>query len=455
MKNVLIIGGSDAGISAALRIRELNPEIKPVMIVADCYPNFSICGLPYYISREVGDWRHLAHRTKQDIEDQGIQLLLEHTAQAIHPETKRVTVIAPSGAVKTLDYEKLLIATGAVSIRPQIPGIHIPGVFFLRWMPDCFAIDEYIARQRPKTAKAPLEAIIIGAGYIGMEMAESLAKRGVKVTIVEYAESVLPSVDQDYGQKIKATLVQNGITVYNNITIESITQHENRLLVKGAHHFEALADMALVAVGSAPNNALGTTIGIPTGIKGALKVNRKMETGIPGIYAAGDCVETWHRILQNYTYLPLGTVAHKQGRIAGENMVGGNKEFAGTLGTQSVKIFDKVVARTGLNEKEAMNAGFKPISADLETWDHKAYYPPAEKLWIRVTADRETKKILGAQMIGAYKTEVSKRIDIFAAAIYHELTVDEFSDYDLSYTPPLSSPWDPVQMAVQNLERKL
>ena len=180
-----------------------------------------------------------------------------------------------------------------------------------------------------------------------------------------------------------------------------------------------------------------------------------METNIPDVYAAGDCVETWHRILKSYTYLPLGTIAHKQGRIAGENAVGGNKEFAGTLGTQSVKIFDKVVARTGLNENEALKAGFQPVSADFETWDHKVYYPPAEKLYIRVIADQKTGKIVGAQMFGAYKTEVSKRIDIFGAAIFHETTVNQFSDYDLSYTPPLSSPWDPVQMAVQNLEKKL
>jgi len=176
---------------------------------------------------------------------------------------------------------------------------------------------------------------------------------------------------------------------------------------------------------------------------------------IPDVYAAGDCVETWHRILNQFVYLPLGTIAHKQGRIAGENAIGGKKEFAGTLGTQSVKIFNKVVTRTGLSEKEAKTAGFKPMSADLETWDHKVYYPPAEKLLIRVTADQVSKKLLGAQIIGSYKTEVSKRIDIFAAAIFHNITVNEFSDYDLSYTPPLSSPWDPVQMAAQNLGKKL
>jgi NADPH-dependent 2,4-dienoyl-CoA reductase/sulfur reductase-like enzyme len=176
-----------------------------------------------------------------------------------------------------------------------------------------------------------------------------------------------------------------------------------------------------------------------------------METNMPDVYAAGDCAETWHRIVQTNTYMPLGTVAHKQGRIAGENALGGSAEFAGALGTQSVKIFDKVAARTGLNEKEARGAGFRPVTATSETWDHKVYYPLARKLYIRVTADGETKRLLGAQMIGAYGTEVSKRIDIFAAALYHGATVEEFLGYDLSYTPPLSSPWDPVQMAVQKL----
>jgi NADPH-dependent 2,4-dienoyl-CoA reductase/sulfur reductase-like enzyme len=455
MKNIVIIGGSDAGISAALRIRELAPEIRPKMIVADNYPNFSICGLPYYISQEVAHWENLAHRTRQDIEAQGIDLWLEHTATIINPQAKKVIVADKAGTQKSLDYDKLIIGTGAISLKPNIPGLAHPGVFFLRWMPDCFAIDEFLNQRNSKTAKSPLSAIIIGAGYIGMEMAEGLTKRGLKVNVVEFAESVMPSVDVDFGEKIRETLTQSGITVNNHISVESIGKIGNQLVVKGTNNYEMAADMVLVAVGSVPNTKLGQSIGINTGIKGALKVNLTMETNIPDVYAAGDCVETWHRILKSYTYLPLGTIAHKQGRIAGENAVGESREFAGTLGTQSVKIFDKVVARTGLNEIEAIKAGFQPVSADFETWDHKVYYPSSKKLYIRVTADQKTKKILGAQMIGAYKTEVSKRIDIFATAIYHGITVNEFNDYDLSYTPPLSSPWDPVQMAVQNLDRKL
>jgi NADPH-dependent 2,4-dienoyl-CoA reductase/sulfur reductase-like enzyme len=449
MKSLLIIGGSDAGISAALRARELNPEIRPTMIVADNFPNFSICGLPYYISHDVAHWKNLAHRTREEIEKEGINLLLEHTAQSIDAQLKQITVVDRTGTTKFINYDKLIIGTGALSMKPRLPGLDHPGVFFLRWIPESIAIDEFIEKQNPKTA------LIIGGGYIGMEMSEALAKRGVQVTVVEFLESVLPSFDVNFGNKVREVLIKDGVSVNNNISIESISKNGNKLIVEGTKKFNMSTDMVLVSVGSAPNTALGQAIGIATGIKGAFKVNLRMETNIPDIYAAGDCVETWHRILQKYAYLPLGTVAHKQGRIAGENAVGGNREFSGILGTQSVKIFDTVVARTGLNEKEALQAGFLPVSADFETWDHKAYYPPADKLYIRVTADKKSRRILGAQMLGAYKTEVSKRIDIFAAAIYHNMTVPEFGNYDLSYTPPLSSPWDPVQMAVQHVEKLL
>ncbi|MFH0976348.1 MAG: FAD-dependent oxidoreductase [Spirochaetota bacterium] len=451
MKNIIIIGASDAGISAALRAKEINPEITPVIVESSGFPNFSICGLPYYISKDVTDWKNLAHRTKEEIGSQGINLLTEHNAKSVNTGQKQLTIAGRNGEILTMDYDKLIIATGGISLRPSIPGIHHPGVFFLRWVPESIAIDKYITENNPKSA------LIIGAGYIGMEMSEALAKRGIKVTVVEFLESVLPSVDADIGNKIRDMLIKNGISIYNNISVESITvnRNENHLFIKGSRNFEILTDMVLVSAGSSPNAGLGQFAGLNTGIKGAFKVNLKMETNIPDIYAAGDCVETWHRLLQKYTYMPLGTTAHKQGRIAGENSAGGNAEFAGSLGTQSVKIFDHIAARTGLNEKEAAQAGFQPVSADLETWDHKVYYPGAEKIFIRVTADKKTKRLLGAQILGAHKTEVSKRIDIFAVALYHGLTVGEFSNYDLSYTPPLSSPWDPVQMAVQNIEKIL
>jgi NADPH-dependent 2,4-dienoyl-CoA reductase/sulfur reductase-like enzyme len=331
MKNLVIIGASDAGISAALRAREINPEIIPTIIASDSFPNFSICGLPYFISRDVADWKDLAHRTREEIKKQGVDLLLEHTAKSINTEKKQVTIAGSNGDMKIKEYDKLIIATGGLSLRPGIPGIHHPGVFFLRWLPESIAIDKYITEKNPKNA------LVIGAGYIGMEMSEALTKRGIKVTVVEFLDSVLPSVDSDIGNKIRDMLLKNGISIYNNTSVESITvnRNENSLFVKGSPNFEILTDMVLVSAGSLPNAGLGQFIGINTGIKGAFRINSKMETNIPHIYAAGDCVETWHRILQKYTYLPLGTTAHKQGRIAGENSAGGNAEFAGSLGTQS------------------------------------------------------------------------------------------------------------------------
>lgn len=444
--NLVIVGGSDAGISAALRAKELDAETILTVIVADDFPNFSICGLPYYISHEVADWRNLAHRTVQHIENAGIRLLLGRTVTAVDAAAKQVAIADQSGITSSLEYDKLVIATGALSLRPHIGGLDNPGVFLLRTLPDSFAIEEFLTR------KAPEKAVIVGGGYIGMEMCEALTTRGIKVTVVEYMESVMTSIDPDFSRSVRDALVGHGVTVHTGIGIESVERKDDELIVQGTGGFNVATDMVLVAVGAVPNAVLGRSIGIETGVNGAFKVNRRMETNIPNVYAAGDCAETWHRILQKNTYMPLGTVAHKQGRIAGENALGGAAEFAGTLGTQSVKVFDKVVARTGLNEKEARSAGFKPVTADAEVWDHKVYYPPAHKLNIRVTADRETRRLLGAQIIGAYGTEVSKRIDIFAAALYHGATLDDFLRYDLSYTPPLSSPWDPVQMAVHDLE---
>lgn len=449
MSRFVIIGGSDAGISAALRIRELNPAIKPLIIDSDRYPNYSICGLPYFISREVNDWRSLAHRNQDVLRNEGLELLLEHTVKAIQPGAKEITVYDRMGSSTNLKYFKLLLATGAISKRPNISGMDEPGVFFLRWLPDAFKIDKFIETRKPK------KVIILGAGYIGIEMTEALTKRGLQVTLLEYGNSILPSMERRVSEIIQEGLIQRGITIITHTSVQAIETINNHLVVKGINQFERSADMVLISAGSIPNSHLGNSVGLETGLNGALKVNSRMETQIPDVYAAGDCVETWHKVLNAFTYLPLGTVAHKQGRVAGENMAGGNKEFAGTIGTQSLKVFDTVVAKTGFNEHEAYQAGFAPVSVDYETWDHKVYYPEARMLYIRVIADRDSHRILGAQMIGAHGAEVSKRIDLFSAAIYHELTVQEFSNYDLSYTPPLSSPWDPVQLAVQRLEMRL
>jgi len=443
MARLFIIGGSDAGISAALRARELAPDWQVCVAVADRYPNFSICGIPYYLSREVPDAGNLAHRKAADIQAMGVDLLLDHRIEHIDPRAHRVVAQGPGGAVSAHTYDKLVIATGASSVRPPIPGLDLPGVFLLRWMSDAFAFEEHLLAKRPQ------RVAIVGGGYIGLEMAEALTRRGMSVTIVEMAPSIMMTVDPDLGQVVGAELHRNGVRVLTGQEISSIKREGTALGVEGGKGFAIAADMILMAVGARPETGLARAAGVATGFKDALQVNRRMETNLPDVLAAGDCVETWHRITRSAAYLPLGTTAHKQGRIAGENAIGGTREFAGSLGTQSVRLFDYVVARTGLHDRDAARAGFDPLSVDSAAWDHKVYYPGARKMTIRITGDRATGRLLGAQIIGHHGKEVSKRLDVLAGAIHHGMTVEQVNDLDLSYTPPLSSPWDPVQMAAQ------
>jgi NADPH-dependent 2,4-dienoyl-CoA reductase/sulfur reductase-like enzyme len=224
--------------------------------------------------------------------------------------------------------------------------------------------------------------------------------------------------------------------------------------VAGEPDFTVTADLVLVVVGVRPDTDLAVAVGVETGVRGALRVDRRMRTNLPDVLAAGDCVETWHRLLEAPTYLPLGTTAHKQGRIAGETAVGGTAEFAGSLGTQVVKVFELAVARTGLCDQDAAAAGFDPVTVGSVEFDHKAYYPGAHQLHLRITGEKTSRRLLGAQLVGHQDAEVAKRIDIPATALFHHVTVEGLSDLDLSYTPPFGSPWDAVQMAAQTWTRQ-
>jgi len=327
-------------------------------------------------------------------------------------------------------------------------GLDHAGVFFLRWMDDSFAVERFMDRESPR------QAAIVGGGYIGLEMADALIRRGMAVTLLESAPEVLTTLDPELGAPIRAELQSKGVRVIAGQAIRRISRSENGLSVHTAAGDTLMADMVLVAAGARPSTELARTAGIGLGAGNAIRVDRNMATEVADIWAAGDCAQTWHRILRRHVYMPLGTTAHKQGRVAGENMLGGSREFRGTLGTQVVKVFDRVAARTGLRDKEAIEAGLDPLTVSLTAWDHKVYYPGAKELRIRLTGDRSTGRLLGAQLVGHRKSEVSKRVDIVATALYHGMDVKEICDLDLSYTPPLSSPWDPVQMAAMEWSSK-
>jgi NADPH-dependent 2,4-dienoyl-CoA reductase/sulfur reductase-like enzyme len=399
-------------------------------VLEDAYPNFSICGIPYYVSGEVGDWRDLAHRSVADLQATGMQLRLDTVALRIDVGAHEVVV----DGGEAIGYDKIVVGTGAVPIEPPIEGIDLDGVHLLHSMGDTFAIMRAIEERSPKSA------LIVGAGYIGLEMAEALTTRGIAVTQMEQLPEVLPTVDPQLGALVHAELAAHGVEVLTGTAVDVIRPG----LLVGERTF----DLVLVVVGVRPNAELAADAGATLGVKGAIAVDRRMRTNLPDVFSAGDCVVTHHRLLGE-SYLPLGTTAHKQGRVAGENALGGAREFAGSLGTQVVKIFEQAAARTGLRDHEAVAAGFDPVTVESEADDHKAYYPGSHRIRMRCTGDRATGRLLGVQLFGHRHAEIAKRIDIAATAIFNGMTVDAVNDLDLSYTPPLGSPWDAVQQGAQ------
>ncbi len=458
MTRIVAIGGSDAGISAALRARELDPGCEFTVVVADAYPNFSICGIPYYVSGEVTHWRNLAHRTAADLEATGMRLRLDTLVRSIDAAAHALTVAGAGGGEETLSYDALIVGTGALPVRPPINGLAGPdalgpndGVHLLHSMGDTFALMQTLERDGLE------RAVIVGAGYIGLEMAEALVARGLHVTQLEQLPEVLPTVDPELGALVRAELDHHGVTVCCDTRVQAITKTTDGSTGRLEVHAQGTtdesplvvpADVVLLVVGVRPDSDLAAAAGAQLGIKNALAVDRQMRTNLPDVFAAGDCVVTYHRLLGD-SYLPLGTTAHKQGRVAGENALGGSRQFAGSLGTQVVKVFDLVAARTGLRDHEATAGGFDPVSVTSQADDHKAYYPGSHPITMRYTGDRSTGRLLGVQLVGNLRSEIAKRIDMPATALHNEMTIDALSDLDLSYTPPLGSPWEALQAGAQ------
>ncbi len=436
---LVVIGGVAAGMSAAARAKRRNKSLAITVYEKSGYVSYGACGLPYFIKDDIPTPEQLVVRTPEQFAKQGIRALVHHEVIDVDVVERTVTVKnLETGEVFQDSWDELLITTGAVAVKPPIPGLDLPGIFTLRTVEDGIAIKDWIAK------KHPWQAVVVGGGYIGLEMAEALAGNGMYVDVVEMLPQVLPNMDADMAALAAEELADHGVTLHLDSPVRGF-EGDGRVerVIAGDKTLEA--DIVLFSVGARANIPLAEKAGVAIGETGAIAVDDHQRTTVPHVWAAGDVTEAWHRVLNKPAYIPLGTTANKQGRIAGTNIAGGDAAFGGIVGTAVVKVFDLEVARTGLSEREAQQAGFDAASVTIKAPARAHYMPTHPPIHVKLVFEKGTKKLLGGQMVG--EEGVSKRIDIIAAALHNGWTVYDLAQLDLSYAPPFAPVWDPILVA--------
>ena len=448
-ERLVVIGGVAAGMSAASRARRLNPKIEIMVFEKSGFVSYGSCGLPYFVSDVIKAPENLVvYDAKFFKEKRNIDVYLHHEVLKIFP-AKRSVLVKDLEKDKEFEvgYDKLVIATGARAVKPNIKGIDLDGIFTIRFLEDGIAIKNFIRENSPK------KALIIGAGYIGMEMAEALVSLGIDVTIVEVMPNILGSMDDEINEVVEAELQKNGVKLLKSTSVVEFVGDGfvRKAILNNGSSLDV--DLVIVGAGIKPNSEIARDAGIEIGRSGAIAVNQRMETNIPGVFAAGDCAEAFHLVLGRPVYIPLGTTANKQGKVAGENAVGGNAIFKGIVGTAVFKVFELEVARTGISEKQAKEEGIDYVSTVIEHGSRAHYYPGGSKIRVKLIAERKTGRLLGAEMVG--RDGVAKRIDVFATALHARMSIDEIAGLDLSYAPPFAPVWDPILIAANDIEKKL
>lgn len=441
---IIIIGGDAAGMSAASRARRNSPESEVVVYEKGAYVSYSACGMPYYLGGVVRDFGSLTHYPlSKFIGERRIDVHINSEVLEIKPERKEIIVKSIEGTFSD-HYDALVIATGA---RARIPDEYLGfnEVYTLRTLNELRALEEAVTSART--------AVIIGAGYIGVEIAEAFVKRGLKVSIVQRSNRILRGLDTEMMESVNETLRRNGVDVILNSAVDQVLIDDGKISGVRAGSRNVSADLLFVSIGVIPNSEIAARAGILLGASNAIKVNDHMETSAEGIYAAGDVATTRNIINGKDMYFPLATGSNKEGRIAGENAVGGNASYPGICATEVVKVFDLEVGRIGLTDQEALESGFKPISSTITSTSRASYYPGASPITIRLTADQETHKLIGANLIG--REGVAKRLDVLASAVYSKLTIEDVTMIDYSYSPPFSPVWEPLGVAADVLMGKL
>jgi NADPH-dependent 2,4-dienoyl-CoA reductase/sulfur reductase-like enzyme len=443
----VIVGGDAAGLSAASKIKRKEPEAEVIVFEKSETISYSACGMPYWIGGVISSDEQLLV-LKPDVarKKRGLDVRIHHEVVAINPAAHQVTVHRiDTGEQFTQDYEKLILATGAAAIRPPIPGIELPGVFTLRALSDAQRIYAFMATHQPK------RAVVVGGGYIGVEMAEALRDRELDVTLLEGLPTILPNFDPEMVEDAATHVQAKGVTVLTETMLAAITQRDASLQVATNTGAILPADLVIVAIGVRPNSKLAADAGLALGAGGAIAVDAQMRTNAPDIYAAGDCAEHFHLVSQQKVWIPLAPSANKGGRIAGDNASGAVVDFPGILGTMIVKVFDYTLAATGLTERQAKKSGLFGEEGDdvgsavITAYDRAHYWPGAAKIKVKLVFQKSSGRLLGGQLAG--KAGVNKRIDIIAVAITARMTTDDLGMLDLSYAPPYSPVYDPVQVA--------
>jgi len=440
-RKIIVIGGVAAGAGAAAKARRIDEQAHIIMFEKGSYVSFANCGLPYYVGHHIKDRGELFLVTPERFRQRfNIDVRVNHEVTAINPTKKTVEVLDhTTGTSFEETYDKLVIATGGSPIKPSLEGIGLKNIYNLWTVPDADAVKAFITERKPR------QAVVVGGGFIGLEAVENLLDQGVKVHLVEMLPQVMPPFDPEMTVPLVKHLEHLGVKVHLSNGVARFLGEREVSGVQLVSGQTIEAPLVILAVGVKPNIQLAKDAGLAIGEMGGIAVDSRMLTSNPDIYAAGDAVEIYHLVSGKKVRIPLAGPANKQGRVAGANAAGGNLEFPGAYGTSIVKVAKLTAAKTGLNEKEAREAGFDFQVSYTHSPDHAGYYPGADTMMVKVLFEKNTGRLLGGQIIGS--KGVDKRIDILATAIYSKLTVYDLENLDLAYAPPYSSAKDPVIMA--------
>jgi NADPH-dependent 2,4-dienoyl-CoA reductase/sulfur reductase-like enzyme len=445
-RKLVVIGGDAAGMSAASKVRREQPDRKIVVFERGKFTSYAACGMPYYIAGQVKSYESLIARTPEEFrEKQNIDVYTHHEVIQIVPDEKKVrTKNLQNDKEFWESYDDLLIATGASPVKPELEGMDAEGVLSLSVLQSGIDVFKEIENSDPK------KAVIVGGGYIGIEMAEALLDRGLHVTMIDMAPQVMPTMDSEMAKLISDYMIDQGVHLFLGEKLDHIEKRaDGRVRAVVTDRQEIETDLVILGMGVKPNSGLARDAGIELGEKDAIRVNKKLETSVPDIWAAGDCAESYHLITGKKVFIALGTVASKHGVVAGINLSGGDTEFPGAVGTAITKMNDLEISRTGLSEKEADALQFDYKIAKIESRTRSGYYPGSDKITVKLIAEKESGVVIGGQIVGMKGS--AKRIDTIATAITAKMTAQNIVDLDLSYAPPFSPVWDPVQVAARQL----